>query len=42
MLKDIKKKHIGYIMGIRVKNILIFYIFFEPEVVRKHGKKDVG
>jgi len=36
------KKHIGYILGIRVKNNYIFYILFEPRVVRKHGKKDVG
>jgi hypothetical protein len=41
MLKD-KKKQIGYILGIKVKNIFIFYILFEPRVVRKHGKKDVG
>ncbi len=37
-----KKKQIGYILGIKVKNIFIFYILFEPRVVRKHCKKDVG
>jgi len=40
MSKDIEK-HIGNIASTRVKNIL-YYIFFEPMVVGKHGRKDIG
>jgi hypothetical protein len=40
MSKDMEK-HIGDIASTGVKNIL-YYIFFEPMVVGKHGMKDIG
>jgi hypothetical protein len=40
MPKDIEK-HIRNIASIKVKNIL-YYIFFEPMVVGKDGRKDIG
>ncbi len=35
------EKHIRDIVSIGVKNIL-YYIFFEPMAVGKHGMKDIG
>jgi hypothetical protein len=41
MSKD-TKKYIGDIIGIKVENILYFIYIFEPRVIGKHGRKDIG